>query len=205
MAKILWAMAIAAAVSAAGGDPAAAQDLAANDPRRSGRCDPVEATIRLRLAHPLGAASSSSSQCLDHRAAWVPTTPMGDTHREAWRRALAALDLSPDRACRLAASTLVWLEQVGAVSVWAPADTAAGLVYYGASYVTESTSPLAVQFWASAFDRPVDWLAGAMAHEAFHILHAEATEGDALAFGRACARSLPNVDLPRPAAPTGQP
>lgn len=205
MAKTFGLMTVAAAVLAVGPRPAAGQDLAANEPSRASRCDPLEATIRLRLAHPLGAATSTASQCLDRRAAWVPTTPMSEAHREVWRRALAALDTSPDRACRLAASTLVWLEQVGAVSVWAPADTAAGLVYYGASYVTESTSPLAVQFWASAFDRPVNWLAGAMAHEAFHVLHAEAPEADALAFGRACSRSLPNVAPAGAAVPTGQP
>jgi hypothetical protein len=118
---------------------------------------------------------------------------MDQTHRIAWRRAIEALGDSDDSACRLAASTLVWLEQVGAVSVWTPADTAAGLVYFGASYATASTSPLAVQFWAAAFDRPVDWLAGAMAHEAFHILHAGASEAEALAFGQACVRSLPRL------------
>ena len=157
---------------------------------RADRCDLVEMTVRLRLAHPLGAAKAVGPQCLGDEATWVPTAPMDAAHRAAWRRALAALRDSNDADCRLAASTLVWLEQVGAVSVWVPADTAAGLVFFGASYATASTSPLAVQFWAPAFDRPVDWLAGAMAHEAFHILHTGASEAEALAFGQACARSL---------------
>lgn len=194
MAQVTRTLTVAVALGLGFGSPASAQVLANDDmPRAPARCDLVEITVRLRLAHPLGAAKAAGRQCLNESTTWVPTSPMDQAHRAAWRRALGALAGSEDQACRLAATTLVWLEQVGAVSVWAPADTAAGLVYYGASYATESTAPLAVQFWAPAFDRPVDWLAGAMAHEAFHVLHAEASEMDALDFGRACARSLPNA------------
>ncbi len=192
MANIHWKLVVATALTATATRSSSAQVLASTDAADSrNRCDLVEVTIRLRVAHPLGAAKSGGPQCLGAEATWVPTAPMDADHRIAWRRALTALGESTDPACRLAASTLVWLEQVGAVSVWTPADTAAGLVYFGASYATASTSPLAVQFWAPAFDRPVDWLAGAMAHEAFHILHAGASESDALVFGQACARSLP--------------
>lgn len=202
MANGNWKLMVATALAAVTARDGSAQVLASNDGAGlEDRCDLVEVTIRLRLAHPLGAAKAGGPQCLGAAATWVPTTPMDAAHRAAWRQALNALAGNNDSACRLAGSTLVWLEQVGAVSVWAPADTAAGLVYYGASYATESTAPLAVQFWAPAFERPVDWLAGAMAHEAFHILDAEASEGDALAFGQACARSLPNGRSWSPAAP----
>ena len=106
-------------------------------------------------------------------------------HRLAWRQAVGILANSGDASCRLAADTLVWLEQVGVVSVWTPADTAAGFVFFGSSYASESTAPLAVQFWAPAFERPVDWLVGALAHEAFHVLHTDATEASATDFGEA--------------------
>ena len=189
MANICWELIAATVLVAVPARTGNAQVLASTE--AADRCDLVEMTIRLRLAHPLGAAKAAGPQCLGDEATWVPTAPMDAAHRTAWRRALATLGKSNDSSCRLAASTLVWLEQVGAVSVWAPADTAAGLVYFGASYATATTSPLAVQFWAPAFDRPVDWLAGAMAHEAYHILHAKASETEALAFGQACAQSLP--------------
>ena len=200
MAEVTRTVMVAIALGLGIGPQASAQVLANNDlPLAPRRCDLLEVTVRLRLAHPLGAAKAAGLQCLGESVTWVPTAPMDQAHRVAWRRALTALAGSEDQACHLAGTTLVWLEQVGAVSVWTPADTAAGLVYYGASYATESTAPLAVQFWAPAFDRPVEWLAGAMAHEAFHVLHAEASEADALDFGRACARSLPNVK-PEPAS-----
>jgi len=192
MADIHWKLMVAAVLTAFTARGGSAQVLAITEPAdRSDRCDLVEMTIRLRVAHPLGAATAGGPQCLGQEATWVPTSPMDAAHRAAWRRALSVLGETSDSACRLAASTLVWLEQVGAVSVWAQADTAAGLVYFGASYATASTSPLAVQFWAPAFERPVDWLAGAMAHEAFHILDAGASETEAQMFGQACARSRP--------------
>ncbi len=36
--------------------------------------------------------------------------------------------------------------------------------------------------------RPVDWLVGALAHEAFHVLHTDATEASATDVGEACRR-----------------
>jgi hypothetical protein len=84
------------------------------------------------------------------------------------------------------------------VSVWTAADTTAGLVYYGASYLAADSSPLAVQFWAPAFDRPVSWLAGAMAHEAFHLFEPEASEAEAVAFGSVCSRAGGQGSRPDP-------
>ena len=189
MANIRWKLTVAAAIGLAAPPVVAGQVLASRETNaRPDRCDLVEITNRLRVFHPLGAAAAAAGQCLSDAVQWVPTTPMETGHRLAWRRALGALERSGDPSCHLAARTLVWLEQVGVVSVWAPADTAAGLVYFGSSYATEGSAPLAVQFWAPAFERPNDWLAGALAHEAFHVLHAESSEAEATAFGQSCGR-----------------
>jgi hypothetical protein len=185
-----------AIVAVATAGSATGQALASNDVADAGRrCDPVDVTNRLRLAHPLGAAARpNGGPCLGDAVVWVPTAPMAGGHRLAWRRAVGALAQSDEPECRLAANTLVWLEQVGVVSVWTPADTAAGLVYFGSAYARETSAPLAVQFWAPAFDRPVDWLAGALAHEAFHILQTGASEEAATAFGDRCRRGVGRLD-----------
>lgn len=115
---------------------------------------------------------------------------MAERQRLAWRRAVASLRESPDASCRLAARTLVWLERAGAVSVWAPPDTALGLVYFGATYFTSQAAPIALQLWSRTLERPVPWLAGALAHEAYHVLNAHASEAEATAFGETCARRL---------------
>src|SRR5262245_20977433 len=129
----LWhrqlAVALALASAASGSAQAQISELGGGE----GACDPVEVTIRLRRSHPLGAAQFGERQCLVRSARWVGTIPMEQHQRLAWRRAIAQLAASPVPACALAARTLVWLEQTGAVSVWAPADTAAGNVYFGAT------------------------------------------------------------------------
>ena len=169
---------------------ASAQKPADREAPKGKPCDMVEMTIRLRLSHPLGATRSEERQCPAHAGNWVRTFRMGDREALAWRRALAGLRGSADAKCRLAARTLVWLERTGLVSVWAPPDTTAGMVYYGATYMTDAGSPLAIQFWYRSFERPVEWLAGALAHEAYHALYTDATESQAEAFGDGCARRL---------------
>ena len=169
------------------GYPADAQMV---DTDRAESCDMVEVTIRLRGFHPLGAARSANRQCLAHTAQWVATEPMAEHERLAWRSAVAQLSGSPLPTCQLAARTLVWLEQTGTVSVWAPADTAAGNVYFGATYLTDGGSPLALQLWSRAFERGTEWLAAALAHEAFHVLRPKASELEALTFGERCGRQL---------------
>jgi len=168
------------------------QDLASRATEEP--CDLVEVGIRLRIAHPLGAARSEAGQCPVVAARWVETEPLRDRQRTAWRRAVASLRASPDASCRLAARTLVWLERAGAVSVWTPPDTAQGMIFFGATYFTSQAAPIALQLWSRALERPVDWLAGALAHEAYHVLDAHASEAEATAFGETCARRLGSPD-----------
>lgn len=183
--KLIWTLSIATLLGSPG---ARAQTLAVADfPSRRGDCDLIDLTNRLRWAHPLGAVRESGQPCLARAAEWIPTKPMESTQRLAWRQAIRELAESADAVCRLAAETLVWLEQVGTISVWAKPDTALGMVYYGATYLTGESGPLAIQFWDRAFERSPEWLAGAMAHEAFHVLQTDVPESDAIAFGDRCA------------------
>ncbi len=142
---------------------------------------------RLRVSHPLGAAAFGTPLCLsDDVVRWVPTRALTGEERARLGRALVTLRQAPDGACRLAASTLRALDRRDRVSVWQAVDTAGGMVYYGATYVAADSTPIAVQFWAPAFSRSSDWIVGAAAHEAFHALHPDASESDAIAFGERC-------------------
>jgi hypothetical protein len=110
--------------------------------------------------------------------------------RETWRFALGALGDSNRTVCRAAAAVLDRLERQGQVSVWVDVDTAGGMLYLGAAYLDHDDTPLAVQFWAPAFERSLEWFTAAAAHEAFHLLHPRASEADALAFGTECATGV---------------
>jgi hypothetical protein len=129
-------------------------------------------------------------------AAWTPTRALGGEERRVWDRALARLS-EVDEGCRMAASEAARLERAGRVSVWEQPDTVGGLVYFGATYVSTDGRPLAMQFWAPTFDRPLAWVAGAVAHEGFHALEPAASEDEALRFGDRCARAVERVARPR--------
>lgn len=152
-------------------------------------CGPDD-VIRLRGSHPVGAVGLVDRGCLAQATRWVATRSLAKRERVAWREAVARLAGSPVSACRLAAQTLVWLEQTGSVTVWAEADTAGGMVYFGATYFTAAGAPLALQLWTRAFERGTDWLGAALAHEAYHVLEPHRPEEDALAFGDRCGRNL---------------
>ncbi len=194
--KLIWTLSIATLL---GSPSASAQTLAVADfPSGRNDCDLIDLTNRLRWAHPLGAVRESRQPCLAQATAWVPTTPMESTQRLVWRQAIRELAESRDAVCRLAAKTLVWLEQVGTISVWTRPDTALGMVYYGATYLRHESAPLAIQLWDRAFERPPEWLAGAMAHEAFHVLQTDALESEAIASGDRCAALIKEQASVRP-------
>lgn len=151
---------------------------------------------RLLAAHPLGGATGPLSRCDGVGAAWTPTRALGGEERRVWDRALARLS-EVDEGCRMAASEAARLERAGRVSVWEQPDTVGGLVYFGATYVSTDGRPLAMQFWAPTFDRPLAWVAGAVAHEGFHALEPAASEDEALRFGDRCARAVERVARPR--------
>ncbi len=142
---------------------------------------------RLRSAHPLGAAGIEGLQCLGESDGWVATSPMDRDQRRAWEAALGRLASHGMAECRRAAAVLAEADQAGLVSVWTPADTAGGMVFFGATYVTPSATTLAIQFWAPAFERSTRWLTGALAHEGFHAMRPDASESEAHDFGAACA------------------
>lgn len=154
---------------------------------------------RLRSAHPLGAARAANHRCLDGPWTWVPTAPMAPDQLERWARALESLETSGRPRCRAAAAVLDRLERQGRVSVWAEVDTVGGMLYLGAAYLDREAAPLAVQFWAPAFDRALDWFAGAAAHEAFHVLRPGEAEAEAIAFGAECAAAVALRQVGRPA------
>jgi hypothetical protein len=104
--------------------------------------------------------------------------------------------------CRRAAAILQRLERTGAVSVWTEADTTGGMVFFGASYLDSEGSPIAVQFWAPTFQRSIAWVAGAIAHEGFHLLRPRATEDESLRFGLGC-RALVTPDRSAPPIAAG--
>ena len=169
--------------------PAAAQYLPAASfgaAERAGSC-PGDLGSRLREAHPLGATAVAAPSCLAaDEVRWVPTRAMSPEERARWSESVDRLARAPDVSCRQAASVLSGLERTGRISIWRAVDTAGGIVYFGATYVAPDSTPLAVQFWAPAFDRPLEWLVGAAAHEGFHVLHPEAAEAAAIAFGEGC-------------------
>lgn len=150
---------------------------------------------RLLAAHPLGGATGPLSQCDGAGTAWTPTRALGSEERRVWDRVLAWLS-EVDEGCRMAATEVARLERAGRVSVWEQPDTVGGLVYFGATYVSTDGRPLAIQFWAPTFGRPLPWVAGAIAHEGFHALEPAAPEDEALRFGDRCARAVERAARP---------
>lgn len=160
-------------------------------------CDSGPAVAeRLLAAHPLGGATGPLSQCAGAGTAWTPTRALGGEERRIWDRVLARLS-EVDERCRMAAAEAARLERAGRVSVWEQPDTVGGLVYFGATYVSTDGRPLAMQFWAPTFDRPLAWVAGAVAHEGFHALEPTAPEDEALRFGDRCARAVERTARPK--------
>lgn len=158
---------------------------------------------RLRIAHPMGAAADAGPLC-GVAGAWVPTAPLGFEQRRIWDRALDRLARAGE-ACRMAAATVARMERAGVVSVWQAPDTVGGVVYHGATYLGPALEPVAMQFWAGTFDRPLAWVAAALAHEGFHALDPPATEAEALRFGERCGgeaerRAPPVIAVQVPAA-----
>ncbi len=151
---------------------------------------------RLLAAHPLGGVTGPLSGCDRAGTAWTPTRALGGEERRVWDRVLARLS-EVDEGCRMAAIEAARLERAGRVSVWEQPDTVGGLVYFGATYVSTDGRPLAMQFWAPTFDRPLAWVAGAIAHEGFHALEPAAPEDEALRFGDRCARAVERAARPR--------
>jgi len=100
--------------------------------------------------------------------------------------------------CRATGLAMRDLDRADRVRVWVEPDTAQGLVYYGATYVTPDAVPLAVHFWSAAFTRSAEWLVAAVAHEGYHAIKPGASEAEAVRVGRSCA-----IRAPDPWAATG--
>jgi len=163
----------------------------------SARADCGTDAVASRLlggAHPLGAAAVGAPRCLaDEAVRWVPTRSLTSEEESRLERALVKLAGASDGTCRAAGRALDERHRRGRVSVWRAVDTADGMVYFGATYLAPDATPIAVQFWAPAFSRSLDWFVGAAAHEGFHVLQPRADEAEAVAFGDRCREATRGV------------
>jgi len=182
--EVLWVALLALTPVTRGAGQVVPVDLSL-DPL--GNCDSDALAARLLSAHPLGAAASPGAVCgTADRFAWVPSVRMSPQERGVFRGAVAELVRERIGVCRATGLAMRDLDRADRVRVWVEPDTAQGLVFYGATYVTPDAVPLAVHFWSAAFTRSAEWLVAAVAHEGYHAIRPEATEADAVRVGRSC-------------------